>query len=67
MESIPLFRIGQKLSASIVQKDNVKFLRSIHFARLTRSVNHRVIASQLLSATGSRKHREKERQIAEPR
>src|ERR1700757_4124470 len=67
VQSIPLFRIGQKLSSPVVQKDNMKLLRSVGLARLTRSAHQRVITSQLLSCASNRKHRQKKRKIAELR
>src|SRR6516225_11323629 len=57
VQSIALFRIGQYLSSPVVQKDNVKLLRSVNLVRLTRSAHQRVITGQLLPRPGNGKHR----------
>src|ERR1700681_2263133 len=47
VERIPLLGISQQLSSSIVQKDNMKFLWAICFARLTWAANQGVVTGYL--------------------
>lgn len=46
VQCVPLFGVGVQPRAAVVHQDDVKFLRSIGFSRLTRAAVKRVVAGQ---------------------
>jgi|SRR6516164_8059101 hypothetical protein len=52
------------MSPAVIQKYNMELFRSVYFARLTRSADHRIVTSELLPCSNRSEHREKQREIA---
>ena len=49
MKNFPLFGIGKKLTPPIVQKDHMKFLRSVWLVCISRAANQSVITGNRLA------------------
>ena len=67
MERVALFGVGEQFRAMIVEQDDVEFLRAITFTGLARAAKQCIVTRQRLAGPRGREHRQKQRQIFQPR
>src|ERR1700730_8222469 len=57
VQHLALVRVGQQLTASVVDQDNVEFFRPVPFARTARTTDQRAVRRDPLPRAGSSQHR----------